>query len=709
MTDYAVYIRNGCKSYGRGSKAVPILQNLDMTVPKGSIYGLLGASGCGKTTLLSCVVGCQNLNSGDIWVLGGRPGAKGSGVPGPRVGYMPQDIALAQEFTVREAVFFFGWLFQMNRKDIEERFDFLSALLDLPSSGRYIKSLSGGQQRRVSFAAALVNSPELLILDEPTVGLDPLLRRSIWDYLVELTAARKVTVIITTHYIEEAREAHMIGLLRGGRLLAEDAPQRLLALYKCSALEDVFLTLSMQQGESSRTHVELPVIESPDIEPMHLRRQNELVGGDIGGGNKGKPHKVAPTSRITFSRMKALLIKNFTAIYRNRGGLLFITMFPVIQICVFFMAIGHDPRDLTLAIANEELGNLTDCAEYKRYHNVGVISSNDEYYFSGISCVLLELLNENFANKVYYSDKESATIAVQDGRSVGVVHFLSNFSEQFHQRFELGKNAPPSVFEGSEINIHLDMADRQIGLYMQSKLLSLYFDMTENIAAAWNSSEKVFQIPMQFHDPVYGVKEPSYVNMVAPGVIISMIYFLATTLTSTVIITEQFEGVWDRNLVAGVTSAEILISHILCQLVCMFVQCVEVIALALFVFNVVCHGHIAALLALVFLQGVCGMCFGLVISVISENLTMANYMSLGSFFPFLTVSGVLWPIEGMPTALKWFSMMLPGTLPTLSMRYIMEKGWSLIEPQVLYGYLMTIAWIIGQSVFCLIVLRIRNT
>lgn len=145
-------------------------------------------------------------------MLGGKPGTKGSGVPGKRVGYMPQEIALYGEFTIRETMMYFGWIFGMKTSEIVERLQFLLNFLDLPSQNRMVKNLSGGQQRRVSFAVALMHDPELLILDEPTVGVDPLLRQSIWNHLVHITKAGQKTVIITTHYIEEARQAHAVSL-----------------------------------------------------------------------------------------------------------------------------------------------------------------------------------------------------------------------------------------------------------------------------------------------------------------------------------------------------------------------------------------------------------------------------------------------------------------------------------------------------------------
>lgn len=164
---------------------------------------------------------------------------------------MPQEIALYAEFTIKETMMYFGWIFGMKTEDILERLQFLLNFLDLPSQNRMVKNLSGGQQRRVSFAVALMHDPELLILDEPTVGVDPLLRQSIWNHLVQITKTGQKTVIITTHYIEEARQAHTIGLMRSGRLLAEESPQNLLTQYRCTNLEEVFLKLSRKQGQNN--------------------------------------------------------------------------------------------------------------------------------------------------------------------------------------------------------------------------------------------------------------------------------------------------------------------------------------------------------------------------------------------------------------------------------------------------------------------------
>jgi len=165
---------------------------------------------------------------------------------------MPQELALYGEFTIKETLEYFGRIYKLPSAFVKSQMDFLFKLLDLPPGHRFVKTLSGGQQRRVSFAVALFHEPELLILDEPTVGVDPLLRQSIWNHLVRLSTDHGRTVIITTHYIEEARQAHTIGLMRSGHLLAEESPHNLLTTHGLTSLEDVFLKLCMKDGVVAR-------------------------------------------------------------------------------------------------------------------------------------------------------------------------------------------------------------------------------------------------------------------------------------------------------------------------------------------------------------------------------------------------------------------------------------------------------------------------
>jgi len=218
----------------RGYGRIQVLQGLGMTVDEGSIYGLLGPSGCGKTTLLKVILGFLEPESGHVEVKGE--------IPGSDVGYSPQEIALYPDLSIAETMRFHGRLHGMKSNQILSRQSWLIDFLDLPEPNRPVGKLSGGQKRRVSLAVALLHEPSLLLLDEPTVGVDPELRARIWDHLQEI-AANGTTIVITTHYIDEAGKANRVGLMRDGILLAEDTPQSVMDSQSSASLEEAFLAL----------------------------------------------------------------------------------------------------------------------------------------------------------------------------------------------------------------------------------------------------------------------------------------------------------------------------------------------------------------------------------------------------------------------------------------------------------------------------------
>lgn len=740
----AVCVRSAYKHYGSKKNPNVVLSNLNMTVAKGTIYGLLGASGCGKTTLLSCIVGRRKLNMGEIYVLGGRPGGKGSGVPGKRVGYMPQEIALFGEFSIKETMMYFGWIFGMCTSEIEERLQFLLNFLDLPSQNRLVKNLSGGQQRRVSFAVALMHDPELLILDEPTVGVDPLLRQSIWNHLVQITKDGNKTVIITTHYIEEARQAHTIGLMRSGGLLAEESPQVLLSMYQCVSLEEVFLKLSRKQGSNSSANLtELNVSNNISLASLHWGRKEDTVyvteeSGVVGlnfhqskeilghdGANgvsmhemNGKPKSNSVSApppdpvdmgydeydecsdclKITSrGKIRALLQKNFLRMWRNVGVMLFIFALPVMQVILFCLAIGRDPTGLHLAIVNHEL-NGTD----------QVCEPASGCSFTLLSCRYLQHLKNDTLIKVNYPDPDSALEAVRLGEAWGALYFTENFTDALVARMALGRDADEETLDQSEIQVWLDMSNQQIGLTLNRDLQLSYRDFAQDLLQDCDQNPKLADIPVQFREPIYGSNDPSFTDFVAPGVILTIVFFLAVALTSSALIIERMEGLLDRSWVAGVTPFEILFSHVVTQFVVMCGQTALVLIFMILVFGVECKGDVGWVIILTILQGLCGMCFGFVISAICELERNAIQLALGSFYPTLLLSGVIWPVEGMPCVLRFISLGLPLTMATTSLRSMLTRGWGITEPDVYNGFISTIIWIVLFLSISLLVLKAKR-
>lgn len=220
-----------------------ILQRLDFAVPAGQVTGLLGPSGCGKTTLLRCVVGVQQINAGQAMVLG-MPA--GSAPLRHRVGYVTQAPSVYLDLTVRDNVDFFAAVHGAARSAAAR------ALADVGLADRAaqkVATLSGGQRARVSLACALLATPELLILDEPTVGLDPVLRRDLWVRFHALAEAG-TTLFVSSHVMDEAGRCNRLLLMRDGRLIAEDTPEALRATTGTDDLEEAFLRLIREDEQA---------------------------------------------------------------------------------------------------------------------------------------------------------------------------------------------------------------------------------------------------------------------------------------------------------------------------------------------------------------------------------------------------------------------------------------------------------------------------
>ena len=223
-----------------------VLSDINLTIPPGLIYGLLGPSGCGKTTTVKIMAGILEASSGSVHVLG-EPMPKLSLMN--RVGYMAQSDALYNLLTAEENLAFFSGLYGMKKKKTRERILEVMALVNLTGDRtKAVAAYSGGMKRRLSLAMALLHEPEVLILDEPTVGIDPLLRKSIWNALNILTE-QGMTIIVTTHVMDEAEKCHELAMLRDGRLIAGGTPLQLRQNVGASSLEEAFIYYGGQHAD----------------------------------------------------------------------------------------------------------------------------------------------------------------------------------------------------------------------------------------------------------------------------------------------------------------------------------------------------------------------------------------------------------------------------------------------------------------------------
>ncbi|MEN8077561.1 ABC transporter ATP-binding protein [Clostridioides difficile] len=239
-----IQVSNVIKKYGKNL----VLDNVSLTIEKGEILGLIGPSGAGKSTLVKAIMGVEKINSGEIKVLDKK-------VPNldifKSIGYMAQADALYEDLSGKENLEFFAKLYNMKKKLIKERIEYTSKLVKLENHmNKRVNNYSGGMKRRLSLAAALIQNPDLFILDEPTVGIDPTLRLSIWDEIYKLKSEGK-SVIVTTHVMDEALKCDNLALIIEGKIIAIGTPEKLMKDFNVNSIEEVFLKIGSENNENN--------------------------------------------------------------------------------------------------------------------------------------------------------------------------------------------------------------------------------------------------------------------------------------------------------------------------------------------------------------------------------------------------------------------------------------------------------------------------
>ncbi|MET3698522.1 ABC-2 type transport system ATP-binding protein [Bacillus oleivorans] len=241
----SIAIEKISKSFGKKV----VLSQIDLKIEEGKIYGFIGPSGAGKTTLVKMIVGMDQPDTGTIHVLDKK-------VPNlellQEIGYMAQSDALYTELTGKENLQFFASLFKLNRAEMKERIAYAADLVNLTSDlNKKVSAYSGGMKRRLSLAIALIQNPKILILDEPTVGIDPELRLSIWNELLRLKKEEGKTIIVTTHVMDEAEKCDFIAMVRDGVILTSGTPAELKQFYHAESFDEVFLNAGRVKHENS--------------------------------------------------------------------------------------------------------------------------------------------------------------------------------------------------------------------------------------------------------------------------------------------------------------------------------------------------------------------------------------------------------------------------------------------------------------------------
>ncbi|XP_070503556.1 ABC transporter G family member 23-like [Chironomus tepperi] len=683
--EYVVRVKDAYKSYGSKSENFGVLCGLNMSIKRNSIYALIGASGVGKTTLIKSIIGIETLQSGVIELF--RDCTKSNH---KLIGYMPQEIAILQKFTAKEMLNFLGVLNGVNTNKIKEKINFLSSLLEFPNDDKLIETCSGGEQRRISFACALMHDPRLLILDEPTVGVDPILRNKIWDFLKTLVTTTDTTVIISTHYIQESINATTVGFIRNGTILVEEEPQTIIQNLQADNLEEAFFKLSFQQNGNQK-----------EVNREFLK--------SIQHDDKKKKISAMTPTEISFSRLFALLFKNLIHQRRNIVMCLFSCFMPLIMIASIY-SYGRHPEDLQFGVLNLE--NLNFDANNCPQTNIVINDLSNEDMssycnFHNISCRYIMELQDIFNIRKSYNTFKDAESDVLNGHIYGFILIGQDFSNHLQTRFNNGMDLKYNISDDDLINVYLDQTNYQIANFIKKSLYESYDKFTEKLTSDCGRNYNTETLPMKIK-AMFGKLNDEYRKTMSIGGVIVYCFFLSSSLSVSAIIEDQAEGIIERILLAGTRPLEIILSHLISSTVIIIIHYFQYYTFLAYMFKDDLYvNHIWASITII-LVGIAGVVYGLSVSTLTKSPVVGMFCSSSIFLPVLAIGGVIWPLEGVVYYLRYFSYLLPFTMPSLALTGIMYKGYTIKHSAVFMSYLILVIWILGGLFICFSKLKIRQ-
>ncbi|XP_025415785.1 ABC transporter G family member 23-like [Sipha flava] len=655
------------KAFKTFSVDTRVINGLSMNVPLGSIYGLLGPSGCGKTTLINTILGKLSLDSGSI---------KMNTNHASDIGYMPQDLCLDTMLTIYETFEYYGSLYKMNESEITSKSNELIAWLRLPSGNTLLKDLSGGQCRRVSLAVALIHDPKIIILDEPTVGIDPVLRYEIWQKLLKIVKEQCKTIIITTHYIEEAHQAHTIGLMRNGVLIEEASPEELLIKQNTNSLEEAFLSLSSIQQFNKLQKVTKTI------------RNSEVSS-----------HVLYSDNALSFIRIRAFIKKNVAICTRDFTFIFFMILFPMLAAIIFNLAIGGNIKNVDIAIQNKE---ITDCRNV--VNNNCIYDDNKNFT---LSCEVLDGLRALKYNLIEVDSQEAGDNLVKLASSIAFIQFPQDFSKELQQRV-LGS----WDLSGETSTKSLAYANIDNGNFLiKSQIFRNLFDVMEKVIVNTTRNCNGKFVGKSFKiDYLVGDKVKQFINSIAT-MFVSMIGFYFSSVISTgFMLTEKMEGFLDRSMTAGITIKEVVISITCIQTVIHLIQTVSVMFVTYFIFKnpIEITNGLFAFIFIIILTGWLGLLYGLLVVGISKSSSEAMNMIIGWNMMQVYLSGIMWPIEAQVPYMKIVSEKLPLCYISRLLNNIALRGWTLGHPAVIVGVAVIIGYVLLHVIILLYLNRVKK-
>ena len=708
------------------------VRDVSFEVERGSIFGLLGPNGSGKSTIIRMLCGVLAPSAGTASVLGFDAATDAEQIK-RRIGYMSQKFSLYADLSVRENLNFYGRIYGLDPIRLERRFDEVVELTGIGDRlDQLAGTLSGGWKQRLALAASLIHEPEVVFLDEPTAGIDPVARRQLWDLLFELSA-RGVTLFVTTHYMDEAERCTDVGYLYNAKLIVCGKPEQLKSLpdvtpagtarwefevahpaaylqslRSLAGVHDATLfgqTIHVlaEQATSPARMVEALALNlqdvqyrpiTPSLEDVFVTLSRSAEQGDLSetqlveitsptaeaispqpenAGDDFTRSVIRKASRKAglFSGFVAIFLKEFAHIRREPATLFFTLIVPVLQTIVFGIAVNTEIEDIPMVVF--DLDGRSDARELRE-------SFENTHTFRIVERVL---------------DEQSFERAITSGRAKVGVRIPADYSD----RLLSGRQAHVQVLiDGSDSQVATTAMNTAnlLGLKMSIRRARA---MTENLPIVPARDEAgATALPIEMRTRLLFNPNLESSHFFVPGLVGIIMQLVTLFLTAFAIVRERELGTLEQLFVTPVSRAGLLLGKLAPYAVLAFAETLIVLCVMVYLFGVPIQGDVTLLLSLSFLFLLCALGLGLFVSTISKTQLQAFQFAFIIMLPSVLLSGFMFPRSQMPGPVYVATFAIPVTYYIEILRAIVLRGADFFDvlPSVL-GLAVSTIVVLGFS------------